>query len=229
LPALAVRGAIFAGVAIDVLVAAAFQPELAALRSELSDALRARIGGLDVVARAVGIGLPMSAVGAAMQLEEWRPRSVVLVGTCGAYEGSGVSLRDVVVARRVRLSDVGVASGLSQLPEPMSTSLDPEARMTEALERLGARAVHVATTLAVTVNDEAASRLAQSVGANVEHLEAYSVAAACAARGIPFAAVLGVANVVGSRAREQWRVHHRETAALAGGVVLRWLHAGAPR
>jgi nucleoside phosphorylase len=79
----------------------------------------------------------------------------------------------------------------------------------------------VATTLAVTVDDAAAARIAQATTAHVEHLEAYGVAAACAARGIPFAAALGVANEVGARGREEWRAHHRAAAAAAVDVVLR--------
>ena len=47
------------------------------------------------------------------------------------------------------------------------------------------------------------------------------VAAACAARGIPFGAALGVANYVGARAREEWRAHHRTAAAAAVDAVLR--------
>ncbi len=58
--------------------------------------MRADVGGLDVAARVVGIGLAMAAVGAAMQLAELPPRFVVLVGTCGLYratDGKGGSSR----------------------------------------------------------------------------------------------------------------------------------------
>ena len=89
--------------------------------------------------------------------------------------------------------------------------------------RAGARGVDVATTLAITVDDAAAARIASSASVHVEHLEAHGVAAACAARGIPFAAALGVANVVGARARDEWRAHHRSAASAAVDVVLRAL------
>ena len=68
---------------------------------------------------------------------------------------------------------------------------------------------------AITVDDAAATLIARSSAAHVEHLEAYGVAAACAARGIPFGSALGVANHVGARAREEWRAHHRKAAAAA--------------
>jgi nucleoside phosphorylase len=56
---------------------------------------------------------------------------------------------------------------------------------------------------------------------------AHGVATACAARGIPFAAVLGVANFVGVRARSQWRLHHREASTAAAECVLGWITSGA--
>jgi nucleoside phosphorylase len=215
-------------VTCDLLILGAFHPELAPLRPTLGDAMRARLDGRDVAARVVGIGLPMAAVGAAMQLAELAPRAVVLVGTCGAYAGLGLSIGDVVAARRVRLVDAAVAEGRAQFPEPMSVTGDAAGATVEALVTAGARAADVATTLAITVEDATADRIARSTGTQAEHLEAYGVLAACAARGIPFAAALGVANIVGSRARDEWRAHHKQAAAAAVGVVLRMLGAVVP-
>jgi futalosine hydrolase len=208
----------------DVLIVAAFHPELAPLREALGDAMSARAGALFVTARAVGIGLPTAAVGTAMHVAELRPRAVVLVGTCGAYMGSELAIGDVVVPRRVRLVDAAVASGSAQFPEPMSIVIDTHRVLTQALAATGSRVADVATTLAITVDDAVAERIARAAGASAEHLEAYGVATACAARGVPFAAALGVANAVGARARAEWRVHHRSSAQAAADTVLRCLN-----
>ncbi len=213
----------------DVLVLAAFHPELAPLRATLGEGMRARVGGCDVAARVVGIGLPMAAAGAAMQVAEVQPSLVLLVGTCGAYPGAGLAVGEVAAARRVRLVSPAVVDGLAQFPEPMSVATDAHAQTTEALERAGARVADVATTLAITVDDAASARIARSTGAHAEHLEAYGVATACAARGIPFGAALGVANQVGSHARDEWRTHHRAAAAAAVAVVVRWLSDASSR
>lgn len=205
----------------DLLLLAAFHPELAPLKAVLGEGMRARLGGRDVAARIVGIGLPMAAAGAAMQLAEMQPSAVVLLGTCGAYAGSGLAVGEVIAARRVRLADHAVAQGISQFPDPMSVETDAHPASVQALVRAGARAADVATTLAVTVDDAAAALVARVTPAHVEHLEAYGVAAACAARGIPFGASLGVANQVGARGREEWRAHHRTAAAAAIDAVLR--------
>jgi futalosine hydrolase len=215
-----------AGRACDVLILAAFHPELAALRGLLGDGMSGLVGALHVSARVVGIGLPMASVGTATVLTEGAPRVAIMVGTCGAFAGSGLPLGDAVVARRLRLGATGIAEGLAQFPDPMSIATSADEQLVESLCRAGGRPVDVVTAPAVTVDDAAADRLAQWAGAQAEHLEAYGAAVACAARGVPFTAVLGVANVVGSRAREEWRANHRRAAAAAADVVTRWLQSG---
>jgi futalosine hydrolase len=209
----------------DVLIVAAFQPELAALRPVLGDSLEGRVGFTRVAALPVGIGLPQAAVGAALRIAETHPEAVVLVGTCGAYAASSLRIGDTVVARKVLLVEPAAVDGAAQFPEPMSLATEGDAGMRAALAAAGALQADVATTLAVTVDDAVAGRVARASGAAAEHLEAHGVATACATQGIPFAAVLGVANVVGSLAREQWRANHRAAAAAAIKVVTAWLGA----
>jgi nucleoside phosphorylase len=211
----------------DVLILAAFEPELAALTAALGESMTATVAGQRVAARVAGIGLPAAVAGAARHLGELAPRAVVLVGTCGAFIEAGLALGDVVTARRLRLVDPACIVGASQFPEAMVTTAEVHQPITDALAAGGARPCCVATTLAITVDDAAAARIAEGVGAEVEHLEAQGVAMACAARGVPFAAILGVANFVGARGREQWRANHRRAEHLAGERVLRWLQEGA--
>jgi nucleoside phosphorylase len=214
-------------VASDLLLLAAFHPELGPLRATLGDAMAGRVQGLLVTARTAGIGLPVAAVGAAMHVADIQPRAVLMLGTCGAYAGAEFAIGDVVVARRMLLVDPSSLTGATQFPEPMSVATDANGPVSDALAAAGARRADVATTLAVTVDDATAERIARGTGAHVEHLEAHGVATACAARGIPFTAVLGVANFVGARARSEWRLHHRDASAAAVGCVLRWITSGA--
>ncbi len=210
----------------DIALLAAFHPELAHLRTVLGDTMRARVGNVDVAARAVGIGVPMAAAGCAMHLGELRPRAALAIGTCGAYAGSGIAIGDVVVARRVRLVDPSVLRGLAQFPDPMSVVADAAGSLVDGILRATAsKGADVATTLAVTIDDDEAARIAKATGAAAEHLEAHAVATACAARGVPFCAVLGVANIVGRSARAEWRVHHHDAARAAAEAVLTWLRA----
>jgi futalosine hydrolase len=213
---------------VQVLILAAFSPELALLRAELGDTMTGVIAGLSVAARVVGVGLPLAAAGAAAHVAEIQPDAVVLVGTCGAYLGASLRIGEVIVARRIHLVDPGSLEGHAQFPEPVCVVLDAHVGMTDALSAGTARPCSVATTLAITINDAVAARIAEGIGAQVEHLEAHGVAIACASRGVAFAAALGIANFVGARGREEWRGHHGVAEAAAVRSVLRWLEAGAP-
>jgi futalosine hydrolase len=210
----------------DVLIMAAFHPELDALRTALGNPLKGRVGSLAVAATAIGIGLPAASVGAAMRLAELRPRAAMMMGTCGAYPSAGMAIGDVIVSRRLLLVDPSALAGASQFPEPMSIAIEGHPGLVRGLATAGARPAALATTLGVTVDDTMASRIALATGAEVEHLEAHGVATASAARGIPFVAAAGVANEVGARGREQWRMNHRRAAEAVTRVVLAWLRAG---
>jgi nucleoside phosphorylase len=213
---------------MDLLIVAAFPPELAALRARLGDAMRGMLAGRDVGAEAVGIGLPGAAAGASSRIGALRPRAVVMVGTGGVYSPSATELPvpRVAVARRVRVVEPAVVEGRAAFPDPMSLACEASAPIADALIAEGGVAVDVATTLAVTTDDALASRVAHASGCAVEHLEAYAVAVACATFGVPFACALGVANVVGSTARAEWRAHHRVAGDAAVALVLAWLDAG---
>jgi nucleoside phosphorylase len=212
----------------DILVVAAFDPELEPLRSVLGPDLQARVGGREVAARAVGIGLPDAAVGAALQLAAMAAPIVVMIGTCGAYAGAPLALEGVVVSRRVHLADALALGGAAQYPGPMRTAIDTDAALAAAMASGGAHRADVAATLAITVDDAAATSIRDRTGAWVEHLEAFAVATACRRAERRFVAVLGVANVVGSRARDEWKAHHVAASAASAAVVVAWLQAGAP-
>ena len=197
----------------DLLVLVAFPPEIAPLAGRLP---------AGVVAATCGVGLVEAALGASRQLRMTGAKNVVFLGTCGAFEGAGLGVLDVVALARTRLASAGVPEGLAALPEPMARELVADATLTAALAP-GAAAVTVASTLTLTVDDGAARALAHATGAAAEHLEAFAVGLAAEQAGARFGAVLGVANLVGSRGREQWRAHHHEASRRAAEALLEGL------
>jgi futalosine hydrolase len=225
----------------DILLLAAFGPELAPLERALAgsvdldatmeseaESMAGHVGGFSIAARACGIGLAAAAAGAARHVREIRPEAVILLGTCGAYPGpKGLAIGDVIVSRRTRLFDPATLAGHTALPPPMTVPLDPPANLVASFSALGAFAAEVATTLGITVSDEVALRVARETALDVEHLEAFGVATACAAHAVPFVAVLGVANAVGSRGRKEWRANNHAASAAAAALVLRWIEQGA--
>lgn len=161
----------------------------------LMAAAREELGELS--GEVVGVGPVVAAARAARILEQKRPDRVVLVGTAGSYEG-GPPVGSAIVAQRVGMSYGVAVLGLGYVPRaPQPVDADRE-----MLDRLAIPRHHVLTVKAITTDIGLARRL--SDGWTVEHLEAFSVALACREAGIPFVAVLGIANTVGPDAHVQW-------------------------
>ena len=212
---------------VDLLVLAAYAPELTAMRRLLGDQLFGNVSGVVVSCKAVGVGLPNATAGTTMRLLQLRPRAVILVGTCGVYPGATPQMGDAVVARRTVLVDPIEVEKRGAMPDPMARALDCNAMIALGLGNGRAPTLDVANTLVVTTDDALSVRVGNSCGCAVENLEAFGVANACALQNVPFAAVVGVSNKVGSTGREEWRAHHKPAALAACEVVNRWLTAGA--
>jgi purine-nucleoside phosphorylase len=168
----------------------------------------------DLQGSALGVGMLPAGIAMARLLANERPDAVVLLGTAGAY-ASGPEIGQVVAARTVGLVSGTAALGKGYVPRaPGPIETDPALRG-------GLPEVDVATLVAITIDPA----LATLVGAHwqVEHMEAYGVAAACAAVGVPFGAVLGITNRVGPDAHAEWKAHRVAAQAAAVGAVARLL------
>ena len=178
---------------------------LAAARQELGD----------MEGEVVGVGPVVAAATAAAILARRRPVGVVLVGTAGAYAG-GPPIGPAIAGDRVGLSWGVAAMGLGYVPRPPAP-IDADPGL---LARVDAPRAAVLTVGAITTDPTLARRLAD--GWQVEHMEAFGVAFACAEAGVPFVACLGVSNVVGPDAHEQW-LTHRDAAQHAARDAVRRL------
>jgi len=214
----------------DVLIVAAHAPELAGLRELIGGQLGGRVADIRIAIEAVGIGLPAAAVGTVTTVRAHKPSCVVLVGTCGAYDSRGgdLAVAQPVIAKRLHLASTAAAEERGAFPGPMAVGLDTDVALTRGLAGETERRVDVATTLAITTDDVLATRVGDAFRCEVEHLEAFAVASACARENVPLAVVLAVANRVGSRARDEWRRHHEAAGKAATDLVADWLRRGAP-
>jgi nucleoside phosphorylase len=216
---------------VDILILAAHAPEFVGLRPHLGDALHAVVGGLHVVAKTIGVGMAVAGAGAANRIHQLEPRAVVLLGSCGIYP-SQLDYRplDLIVPSRFHLFDATVASGKAEFPEPMQTVLDPHTMLSAGLAASSGprvRRAPVATTLAIHVDDTVARAVHPSTGIEGENLELFPIALACLAANVPFGAVLGVTNVVGSQGRHDWRQYQRDAAVVAAEAIIAWIQGGA--
>ena len=216
---------------VDILLLAAHAPEFVGLRTQLGDQLAGSIRGLTIVAKTIGVGMAVAGAGTANRIHQLNPRAVIVLGSCGVYPcGIEYCPLDIVIPSRIQLFDPSVAAGKAEFPPPMQTVLDPHPLLSAGLlASAGARsrAAPIATTLAITTDDAIARAVHPATGLEAENLELFPVALACAAAEVPFAAVLGVTNVVGSQGRTDWIKYQREAAVATAEVLLTWVHNGA--
>jgi purine-nucleoside phosphorylase len=211
---------------IRTLVLSAWEPEVAPLRRLLRGSPLAR----DVALEAIGVGTVDAAVGAAHALARTRPRRTIFVGTAGVYPGAARALPvgTAAVAGELRLVSTATLRGDAYHPAPLVAAAETTPALRARLAAAAADAVasvQVACPLAITHTAALARRIA-GTGAALENLEAFAVARAAAAARVPFAAVLGVSNVVGPKAHAEWRANHLAASRAACHVVWSLLRAG---
>lgn len=207
---------------MKILVVAAWEPELSRLRERLAEGEQ---GGVEVVLETLGVGLVEGAISTTRCVARHRPDGALLIGTCGAFGAAGIATGSVVAGEGVRLTDAGVALGASALPAPMPAHEAFDVGLHDALVAAGARSVQIANTVGITVDDALAARLAAGGASDVEHLEAFAFARACAREGVPCAALLAVANAVGATGRAEWLANHVRASTSAADLAYEALGA----
>jgi nucleoside phosphorylase len=203
------------------LVLSAWEPEVAPLRRLLR--AHGAVGVRGVALAAVGVGTVDAAVGAAEAIARARPRRVIFVGTAGVYPASAraVPVGAAAIAGELRLISTAALRGDAYHPAPLVATAAATPALRERLSRAAGRdtpVVTVACPLAITQTAALARRIA-TTGVALENLEAFAVARAAASAGRPFAAVLGVSNVVGPGAHAEWRANHLAASRTACHVV----------
>ncbi|AKU89860.1 hypothetical protein [Vulgatibacter incomptus] len=214
-----------------LLVCAAVKEELDALLPllEADEAgWSGSIGGVGVLARTLGVGPVEAALGAAAALAERPVSGAILVGTCGAFPGSGLGIGSVAVIERSLLTSSDAGAGLAYVPGPAAGLARSSPALIEALSMGGLPRVGCATVVAITRDGDHAAALGRASGCEVEHLEAHGFLRAAERAGVPAACLLGVANDVGPLGHEQWKRHAREASAAAVAALERVLPGLAP-
>ncbi len=175
-------------------------------------AVQAELGALS--GTALGVGPVRAAAAAARLLAAVAPDAVLLVGSAGSYP-AGPAVGSVVASRRLGWADGATVQDQAYIPlAPRPLEGDARLRAQASLPE-----ADVLTVPAITTDPGLAVALSRHGGERwtVEHLEAMAVAMACAQAGVPFLALLGIANRVGPSAHEEWKANRR--AAEAGACA----------
>lgn len=175
-----------------------------------------RLAGRPVVLQLSGMGMVNAAAAVAAALEAMPELAgVINLGCAGAFGHSGLQEGQAVLADAAVLADLGVQAGdhlhgiektgiaLWQDQEGQEyfnhIPVDPE--LSDRLDRAAGPLPRglFATVGRVSGDAEAAEQVSARWGAVVEEMESAAVGLVALQRGIPFAAVRGVSNVVGHR------------------------------
>lgn len=198
-----------------ILLCAAVDDELLPFRERLSGAEGVRFG-------AIGVGPVEAALGVSAAMED-RPSLAILVGTCGAFPGVDLRVGQAVLVERSILAASDVGLGRSYVPDPAQIVSHAEEGLASSLAETGLPRVGCVTVPAITRDLASAEALARASGMEVEHLEAHAFLRAAERRAIPAACVLGIANLVGPTAHEEWKQNAALASSAAAEALLPWL------
>lgn len=171
----------------------------------------APIEGEGLADAVLGVGKTAAAMRTTRLLLAGRPAWLLLIGVCGAYEGSGLAVGSLCVVGEDVLADEGVALaggaflGLGELGLGAVGPFVADAARTRAIAAaLAAPVVRGATVSSCSGEDGLARALARRSGAQVETMEGAAVLQVCQELGVPAVQLRCVSNRTGERARAGW-------------------------
>lgn len=195
-----------------LLILAAFEPELTALRKRA-----AQHPGLFL--HSVGVGMVEAALGTTRLLAALPNVSnteVLFIGSAGALSPA-LQLLAPVVARFATLADPCRAQNESYLPDICKTTF-PASELSSLpfanLARCG-----FATPASISATESLAALLSEQTKASAENLELFGVASACASFGVPWSALSVITNHVGPAAHQQWKQNMPRAAEITAELI----------
>jgi futalosine hydrolase len=220
-----------------IAIVAAVPAETALLRRSLSPCEVRRCGHRELFLGALngrkiallycGIGKTNASSAVTALLETHRPGAVMVIGSGGAYPGSGLEIGDLALATEETFADEGVATpdGFRDFSDPGFTLLSDENFLLQSrfvadprllndarpvFEQVAAAAGKklIAGTL-VTVStcsgsERSGREMALRTGGICENMEGAAIAQVCRLYGVPFLELRGISNRVENRDLATW-------------------------
>jgi len=139
------------------------------------------------------------------QIDIKQVEGIIFCGTAGVYnEQDGLGIGDICSCCETILTDAAAEAGLSHFATPLikgpiQSSFQLQLELSEAC---------VMTLLTLTLSEEIAGTIGSRVKGAVENMELFGIARVCDDLKIPWNAVLGITNQVGSKGNKQWTENH---------------------
>ena len=185
---------------LDVLLVAATEAEVAALRPALH-------GGVEVLV--TGVGMVATAARCARALARQRYDLILNIGVCGSFDPA-LMPGTVVHVVRDRIAELGAEDGdaflaMSDIGLPADAEfVNANPPDVEGLREL--RPVHGITVNTVHGRGASIAAVVARFHPQVESMEGAAFMCACIDAGVPFAQIRAVSNIVERRNRAAWRL-----------------------
>jgi len=195
----------------SVLLVAATEGEVAALRAVLGDSVQVLV---------TGVGMVATAARCARALTQRRYDLALNAGVCGTFDPS-LEPGLVVHVVRDRIAELGAEDGDAFLTMSEiglfadSAFVNPNPPDIAALREL--RPVHGITVNTVHGNERSIDAVVERFHPQVESMEGAGFMCACIDAAVPFAQVRAVSNLIERRNRSAWRLEEA-IASLAEAV-----------
>lgn len=158
----------------------------------------------NVIFKTVGIGPIEAAINSALLISDLKPKSVYFLGSAGFYSETYLSIGDVALGHIYHFGDLGQVQNHSYKPEIMNLPIETSTFCLTEKFSFKVKNCSVVTVPSITKNDELSLKIKAFFKAEIEHLEAYSIAKICSDVQIPFFSIFGLSNEVGIHSHEQW-------------------------
>ena len=200
---------------------------IAAVEEELTEVRAALSARPNVEFASVGCGLIEAAINTALRFERMQlPSAAIFIGSAGSYDHS-VPLLSPAAATGVVLADASVALGHGYFPRPMASQYQADAWLSAALRTIGGHELDsgvVASPAAITADRRLGTIMRHELGARFENLELFSVAAACAARSIPWGALSVITNHCHKNAHSEWNQNRLAASKMTAAIIAEWIN-----
>ncbi|MDQ7781773.1 MAG: futalosine hydrolase [Desulfomonilaceae bacterium] len=212
---------------MNLWVVAAVENELNIVRAELSAGFggmagghryyRASWGRHSVYLGVTGVGIVSAAVAVTAFACTIGADRIIMIGSAGAYPGSGLQIGDVAVASSETFSELGVregpgignggALGVSDVEQTILLDKGLARDLAHAAnEAAHAGSGRFLTVAGVSEDLGCAATRDRHFGALVENMEGYALASAGQKLGIEVGEVRGISNYAGNRDKGAWNL-----------------------
>ena len=185
----------------------------------------AKIGGLNVIN--VGVGLHESMYNLQKYLyKNDHIRSILFVGSAGAYSHSGLEVGEIVYSYKFINKDIVDIKKLGKTPDVISKIIlcktDP--KIMQMIKHLEFKEIVSNSMNYVTLIDLTPEEIVDNIfEAGAENMEAFSIAYIAEKLSMPFTAIYAITNVVGENGSKDWAENWRNGSNELQKRILKYL------